>query len=346
MTTDKSKNEHQVLFYEIQKQLKKAFRKKLCMAPSAMKNACTKKKKPNCHTISKGASLRKIAPDNHVYIISPNDDNFYKRIGINDATVFYGFCKKHDTEIFAPIENTTASISSLKQLFLLAYRALCLRLYKKRSNKLFLNSQPISEILPYKEAHHFGVDNAIDGLEFYKKQYDTILLTNNYSQLTTLLIKLDDTPPIMGTGFIFPDVDLAGNLVNDLGDPLTTPKGFAISCVGSPGGTIGIIALTATKNSNDLLHAYYNQMKDKSADEILEVVVKLMLLREENIVFSINWWDNLSENLKSTIKSMFFIHSSPMRSNDDVDKEIEFMSQHYGFFNDTRLSSIKLMDAS
>jgi hypothetical protein len=330
-------------FREIQKQLRKSFSKKMCMVPDPMKSQCSKKK-PNCHTISKSASLKKIAVENHVYRVFPNDKNFYEQIGINDATVFYGFCKKHDTEIFSLIENIQSSISSPRQLFLLAYRSLCLQLYKKRSSKLFVSSEIISEKIPDRINHNLGIDTSINDLEFYKKIYDSILLETACERLTSILIKTNNITPVMGTGFIFPDIDLNQNTVQDLGDHLIRPKGFSINCVGSPGNTEGIIALTATANSRELLKLYCDQLELKDDNEISEAIVKLLFLREENIVFGIDWWNNLSDTLKSVVKNMYFVHSSATRSDNDVLKEREFMSTYYGFFNNTKVLSFEFID--
>lgn len=63
------------------------------------------------HTVSRGPNLAKIAENGHVlqYGASIPDMNknggklSVKRIGIKDASVFHGFCSKHDREIFSCI---------------------------------------------------------------------------------------------------------------------------------------------------------------------------------------------------------------------------------------------------
>nr|WP_189639104.1 SEC-C metal-binding domain-containing protein [Amylibacter ulvae] len=65
------------------------------------------------HTVSRGPNLAKIAKDGHVlhYVASIPDMNknggklSVKKIGIKDASVFHGFCSKHDRELFSCIEN-------------------------------------------------------------------------------------------------------------------------------------------------------------------------------------------------------------------------------------------------
>ena len=89
------------------------------------------------HTLHRAGLLEVISVDQHVYGLDltamPDDSGVYrfKRIGINKASTFTGFCQRHDTELFLPIE-TKPFIASKEQLFLLAYRAFSKELYAKR----------------------------------------------------------------------------------------------------------------------------------------------------------------------------------------------------------------------
>lgn len=331
--------------HEMLDDLKKSFKAKYCMARKAIGSCSSSGKTPKCHTISKQASLKKISSlDGHVYIIFPNEDNFYKKIGVNDATIFYGFCRKHDTDIFSVIENATSSLSTPKQLFVLAYRSLCLRLYKKEANMRFINRESVSNRLIDKKKHAFGIQTAIDDLTHYKNIYDSILQNNSYSELSSIVIKLESVPKIMGTGFIFPEFDLDMNAIQDLTEPNITPIGFSVNCVGTPNGNEGLITISATKNSRSLLLTYYDQLQKLSHDHLLETVVKILFLKEENIVFNIDWWDNLDTKLKETVKDMFFVHSRPARSDDDVPNEMAFLKKNHGFFETTKIKSIELIN--
>lgn len=91
---------------------RKAFSQKKCWARDVGLGDC-EGGVIKAHTVSRGPNLAKIAENGHVlqYGASIPDMNknggklSVKRIGIKDASVFHGFCSKHDREIFSCIEN-------------------------------------------------------------------------------------------------------------------------------------------------------------------------------------------------------------------------------------------------
>nr|WP_272211907.1 hypothetical protein [Marinicella sp. W31]MDC2877797.1 hypothetical protein [Marinicella sp. W31] len=65
------------------------------------------------HTVSRGPNLAKIAKRGHVLHYTASIPEMKKnggrlaveKIGIKDASVFHGFCRKHDQELFSCVEN-------------------------------------------------------------------------------------------------------------------------------------------------------------------------------------------------------------------------------------------------
>lgn len=147
----------------------------------------------------------------------------------------------------------------------------------------------------------------------------------------------------MGVGFVFPEFDLDVNHVQDLGND-SVPLGFSVSCIGTPNGNGGLIIMSATSNSRNLLLKYYDKLKQLSDNQILEIVVKILFLKEENIVFSIDWWDKLDSILKNTVREMFIVNSSFSRSNSDLLREIEFINRNDHFFSDIKIKKIKFIN--
>jgi hypothetical protein len=52
----------------------------------------------------------------------------YKKYGINKVSTFFGFCQKHDNELFKPIDNDVL-IPTDQQILLYSYRSLCRELF-------------------------------------------------------------------------------------------------------------------------------------------------------------------------------------------------------------------------
>jgi hypothetical protein len=91
---------------------RKLYATKLCLHPTAGANSCSG---PivRAHTVRRSADLKAIARNGHVYQSSADFSDLNrtdgrvipKLIGINDASTFWGFCKKHDATTFASLEN-------------------------------------------------------------------------------------------------------------------------------------------------------------------------------------------------------------------------------------------------
>lgn len=315
---------------EILHKIRRHFDRKLCLAPEKFKNECSRTKPPKCHTIARSSALKAISHNGHVYVIRPNKNNFYEKIGIKNASVFYGFCKHHDNALFRKIENNN-NISDIEQYFLIGYRALCIRLYLKQSS----STMPVVDV-PYFSEYIDGAKIACDDLEHYKRIYDEILVRQNYKNISAAVFLLEQTPPVMGNGFFFPEKNLKSEVLNDLGNPDIIPLGFSISCLGTADGK-GVIVCTAPEYSKDVLQDFYLSIVQLNEEKIFEVFVKILFIFEENIAFSPTWWDGLSEQHKNLVQMMFHLNISPF-SYDPVSNE-SVMLTHHGFFDGVKIHS-------
>jgi len=82
------------------------------------------------HSIQKSASLKIIAEDNHVSMLAfdyRTEEMKMKRIGVNDASTFPGFCSEHELmfQVFETKGNIESDIEKLLQL----YRSCCREIY-------------------------------------------------------------------------------------------------------------------------------------------------------------------------------------------------------------------------
>lgn len=116
---------------------RRAFSLKRCCASGLGLGECDGKI-VKAHTISRGPNLTKIAENGHVlhHAATINDLRKsrgklkVKKIGINEASVFSGFCAKHDRELFSCIENEPFA-GRPDQCLAVAYRTISRELYLK-----------------------------------------------------------------------------------------------------------------------------------------------------------------------------------------------------------------------
>jgi hypothetical protein len=57
----------------------------------------------------------------------------FRKIGKHKASIFPGFCNKHDTSVFAEVEIGDVEINQ-RSLLLLTYRVVCLEIFEKEVN--------------------------------------------------------------------------------------------------------------------------------------------------------------------------------------------------------------------
>lgn len=159
----------------------------------------------NSHILQKNGILREISVENHLIQLSKriklDKTKDYsielKRVGINEAYSFPGFCKYHDTEIFKDIE--TKSILNFKDLRcqqLFSYRAICNEL---RTKEIALEtSQKFRQLLDIEQQITFtwfieGLLQGIENLNYFKKELESNLSgsTDSFEYYTLSLPKLE-----------------------------------------------------------------------------------------------------------------------------------------------------------
>lgn len=145
-------------YYNFQNQKKKIFSKKLCMA-GFLENCEGAIKK--AHTLSKQKSIAPIVENNKFYVRGYDgstdiiEGGFGNRAGVKNVTTFYGFCDKHDTELFSVFENENLCFSDKKilkkQCGLLQFRSLCKELYLKKASLGTVEERELVIEAKYKE---------------------------------------------------------------------------------------------------------------------------------------------------------------------------------------------------
>jgi hypothetical protein len=174
--TDK---EIQKILENILKNAKKAYRQCLfddCKDPSI-----------ESHLLQKRGIINQIAENNHVMelgIDSFKEDMFYfKRIGINDAFAFPGFCKRHDDAVFKEIESGKIDYYDYRTQLLFSYRAV-MNEKRKKEIQVDFYERILKSITLNSELNEEYFDNARESLTGLKagindeRYYEPYFLSN------------------------------------------------------------------------------------------------------------------------------------------------------------------------
>jgi len=185
------------------------------------------------HSIQKNKILKHIAENGMVISVDSEDILFtheFRKIGINSASTFFGFCNYHDAKIFSEIENEDYT-GRIEQNFLHSYRA-CASEYVRSKVSVCLYEKAIERdpINPYKKM----APKKLNGVLRSEKDYYSIL-----EQFSNELIKPKDErnfniisskifqlpyESLLAVNESFPiEYDFQENLINDLADTSKRP---------------------------------------------------------------------------------------------------------------------------
>lgn len=267
------------------------------------------------HTVPK-QSLKAIARDGHVYCLKFDLADAQCRQdlmkldlkGVNKATTFSGFCKKHDNSLFAPIEKLPFQPCD-EHCFLLLYRTFARELYCKRNaaslidttcrtldrGKELSEQQKLQRLLgDLGYAHKKGLSD----LQAYGQKFAMSMKNKDFSSVKALAIELDDAPPIMGSGGTYPIYDFKGNKLQDLIDPNKLPSMLSLTSFFDSGK--GWIVFVWDEHASPICEQVVHSLLSKKHEQILPLALQYLAKSIENISIDPDWWDALNQNVRSS----------------------------------------------
>lgn len=300
-------------------------KKEKCYAPKQLTKDCNNIIKS--HTISKSSGLSDIADNtNHVLGLKQNFTNFQKnkgnprfeRIGINKASIFKGFCGKHDNLLFSCFEGRyNPFLGTKEQCTALAYRSVAKEIYAKESAieyALFMRENtdrglPLFLQIKKQElvyAYRLGLEIAI--LELYKlKDILDIEILNNTSDRYKFLILESSSPiPVVASSITNPTYDFESNYLQSLAVLDKAAEQIIFNAFNSNGK--GFLVFSWLKES-DTIESFISSLLKISKSNMFSYLVNFLFSSAENIFISPNWWDMLEAVEQKKIEALFELGS-------------------------------------
>ena len=283
------------------------------------------------HSVRRASDLRSIAERGHVIQFQADARTLRRTrgkpearlIGINDASTFHGFCRKHDTATFRPIEASPFAATS-EQCFLLLYRAWCREAYTKeaaaRAAEMLREldkGRPFIEQLGIQtsvNAHITGVALGVRDVRHYKRIVDDALLVGDFTCVNSMVFEFGGTLPVVCSGAFFPYFDVEGRPLQ-IFDPERTLEPLAITLLNDAG--IGYAVFSWLASAADTPRAFMTAVE--RCDSLSNVIVRVALLSIENVFVSPGWWASLLEDQRIDISGRFADNVDPyvdLRSDD------------------------------
>lgn len=303
--------------WEAERELRRAFSSKTCSVPASWHSECTGSI-VRAHTIPKSLSLKSIARDGHIYgyfltfakLTQHNGKVPPELIGINRASTFTGFCAKHDTGLFAPVETRTFA-STPEQCFLLAYRALAREIYTKNANA------DLSEVRKDADKGRSESDQLsiqMQSLLFdvgigagqrdnlrHLAEMNACLAAGDYSTTRAYIVELGEPPPVMCSGGIFPGETFDGVQLHDLSDPEDHADLLTISSFYD--GAKGYIVLAWLEGSDKRCIPFVDSLRAISTEELASALIRMIFEYLENTFMAPEWWEALTDVQRESLNN-------------------------------------------
>ena len=260
------------------------------------------------HTLQRSGIIKSlVGSDNHVrtfHPLHPGPSEILKihHVGWREASTFFGFCDRHDGQLFSAIENQPF-VGSEKQIFLIGYRALCHELYQKQAAMevdpvLMANLDrglPGSEQMLIQRQLACQSAGGLSGLRevrSLKRTYDEILRGEDYSMLHSAVLWFRNSPCVASTGTVHVDFDLHGKRLQNLGRDPGPIHGLTFGVVSTPdGNAFAATWLAAFDKCDDFI----NSLLTFDREAIPSLLAEFFFAYVENTYFSEAWWSALPE---------------------------------------------------
>lgn len=311
-----SKGQIAIQPYAAAARIRKEFSKRYCMHPRQSNAECSSQL-IKAHSVSRSTSLLTIAETGHVMRFDASIETLMKtngrikaqKVGVNEASTFTGFCHGHDSSTFALIDQPITTLSD-RQVFLLAYRALCRELFTKTAarevNVLGKELEEAQDKTARKLVHDFihyreiGLELGLRDLRRHKAEYDKALLQQNSSGISWYVIELDHSVEIMCTVGFSPEVDFHGNRLQSLDLSTTHVDLLTCSIIKTTRGSAIVLAWLSEKNG--ACSRLVNSLDQIKTHLLPSAIVRLVFEHGENVFFSPTWWNSLDETERAKIE--------------------------------------------
>jgi SEC-C motif len=307
-----------VNFFEIESKMIAALRDGFCSYPDPAGDSCSSTI-AKAHTIQKMGGLAAIAEAGHVLTVKPilkhlietEGDPSPRKIGLNNASVFPGFCSKHDDALFKPIEGKSVSLTK-DSAFLFSYRAIAYERFAKEAELRHVEALRESDrgwpfwkqaaIQGYLSALIGGIRLGIRDLDRWKKQFDEYLLSGARDAFHFLAIRFDRVLPIVACGTFHPEFDFRGDLLQRLGREGVDFDHITLTVTAFEGQTIMVLGWIGRDDGTaSALADSFLKVADARKPDAL---VRLGFIQTVNLFIQPSWWDGLPSAHQAALRQM------------------------------------------
>ncbi len=271
------------------------------------------------HTIQRRGGLAAIAEKGHVMTVKPSLKDMIetdgnpepKLVGVAKASIFPGFCNKHDTDLFRAIEGKTIVLDQ-EVAFLFAFRAIAYERFSKTTQLRIHELQRDSDkgmpfhiqaaIQTLLATQIAGVKIGIEDVDRWKADYDTRLVSGDRSNFHFHAFRFDTVLPVVACGAFHPEYDFDGNALQRLARRGFDFEHMAIIVTAFDAQTVAIFAWIGARDgpAAKLASSFEALTEDRKADAL----VRLLFIHTDNIFLRPSWWNALPSDQRETFRGL------------------------------------------
>ncbi|MBP4052188.1 hypothetical protein J9978_22220 [Chromobacterium violaceum] len=305
-----------ITFGQAQAQQMKFYQAGPCQHPSASAESCSTPLSIQSHTIQRRGGLAAIAENGHVYSTKKAFQEIEKRqgqvdmlkIGVAKASTFPGFCSRHDTELFLPVEQADSVLDAWNG-FLLSFRAVTYELAAKdaqlrshiASRDNIDNGKPFelqAVLQNFLHLHQYGIQRGLEDVSNLKAMYDSAFLTQDLNGFSFYGIKFDRVLPFAAAGAFMPEFDFSGTQLQRLGTSQVANQ-IALNITQLGGTTCAGFGWFGGPNC--AAAQLVQSLKALPDAEKSNAVLVLSMEHLENFFCKPSWWEGLSPQVSASL---------------------------------------------
>jgi len=299
---------------ETLKGIKSSQRLTHCLHPGASPTSCSAKI-ARSHTVPR-SSLATIARKGHVYtfdsalptLIKTRGRIGLRLVGLAAASVFTGFCERHDNDLFAPLEKCDFAITA-ETAFLLTFRAIAREIHDKSVNARqydtwleFDRGRTMDRQMVVHEKSllfQVGTRAALHDLLQVKERLDAYWLQADFSESYFLAFELEEPPSAMCSGSTTPEEDFDGRVLQDLGDLLTPSDHVGFSSFANSGSGWVVFSWIGPSKAAEALH---KTLLRQSPETMPHSLFRYLIEYVGNTYLRPDWWEQLNAAEQEAIR--------------------------------------------
>lgn len=304
--------------FEAESRMQAQLRDGYCSYPAPEADPCSSTI-ARAHTVQRRGGLALITEEGHVLTVKPIMKEMIenegkpspRRIGVSKASVFPGFCSKHDSALFKPIEEKSLSINQ-HTAFLFAYRAIAYERFSKEAQKRAVDVQreldrghPFWKQVPIQMHLHALLTGILVGMrdvDGWKALYDERLLSGRREGFHYCAVRFDRILPFVAATAFHAEFDLAGQRLQRLGRSSAEFEHVSASVTAYGDQTILVLGWIGASEgpAAKLADSFLAVPDERKADALLQ----LLFVQSDNIFLRPSWWVGLSADTQERFTSL------------------------------------------